>query len=70
MNIMEEHAYEQAQWRATILAFVISLAALGAEQLIPLSDAMRAQIGVLTVLLMYGFWHLLCAMIRPGEKKG
>lgn len=66
---MDEHAYEQAQWRATILAFVILLAALGVEQVIQLSDALRSQIGVLTVLLMYGFWHLLCGMSRPGKKK-
>ena len=70
IDITDDQAREQAQWRATILTFVILLAALGVEQMLPLSDALHTQIGVLTVLLTFGFWNLLCGMIRPRRDKG
>ena len=69
-DIMDDLAREQAQWRATILTFVVLVAVLGVEQVIPLSDALRTQIGVLTVLLTFGFWNLLCGMLRPRGHKG
>ncbi len=62
----DDLAYEQAQWHATKLIFIVMLAILGAEQIVPLSDALRSQIGVLTVLLTFGFWNLLCEAIHPG----
>jgi hypothetical protein len=37
------------------------------EQALPLSDALRSQIGVLTLLLMFGFWHLLSGLTQPGK---
>jgi hypothetical protein len=69
VDISNDLAREQAQWRATILTAVILVAVLGVEQVVPLSDTLRSQIGVLTVLLGFGFWNLLCGMIRPSVKK-
>ena len=69
VGLTDDLAREQAQWRATKLTFIIILLILGAEQVIPLSDALRSQIGVLTVLLAFGFWNLLCGMIRPSGNK-
>lgn len=69
VDIADDLAREQAQWRATILTLVILLAMLGTEQVIPLSDTLRSQIGVLTVLLSFGTWNLLCGMIRPSGHK-
>lgn len=68
-DIEDDLAREQAQWRATKLTLIIVLVILGIEQVIPLSDALRSQIGVLTVLLAFGFWNLLCGTVRPSGKK-
>jgi hypothetical protein len=67
---MDDHAREQAQWRATIIALVVSVTALGIEQLAPFSDALRSQIGVLTVLLTFGIWQMLYGLLQPDDKKG
>lgn len=66
---MDNHATGQSEWRATIIVLVATGIALGVEQTLPLSDALRSQIGVLTVLLMSGLWHLLFGLL-PGDKRG
>ena len=65
-DLADDLAREQAQWRATEVALVIVLVILGIEQIIPMSDALRTQIGVLTALLAFGLWNLLCGAIRPS----
>lgn len=66
---MENQENEQLEWRASILTFVVLLAILGLEQFLPISDTLRSQIGVLTVLLMYGFWHLACGLLARLHRK-
>ncbi len=60
---MEDHSSDRAQWRATVIVLLVSGVVLGAEQILPMSDTFRSQIGVLTVLLTFGFWHMLVGAV-------
>ncbi len=65
---MDSPVSDQSQWRGLLLALVVTGVVLGVEQVLPLSDSLRSQIGVLTVLLMSGLWHLVYGLL-PGVKK-
>lgn len=67
---MDDHEREKAQWEATIIAVVVLVTALGIEQLAPFSDALRSQMGVLTVLLTFGVWQMLYGLLQPDDRKG
>ena len=64
---MENHSSEQAEWRAVIVSLIIVGLALGVEQVLPMSDGFRSQIGVLTVLLGFGCWHMIVGLVTSGK---
>ncbi len=64
MCIMKDDSAEHAEWHAVIVTLIILGAMLGAEQVMPISDTLRSQIGVLTVMLGFGLWHVAIGIVK------